>query len=126
MYLESIDISEFGKSYNSLNKEASHKYFAIKASTGKCGEIDYTYIDERTIEIISIYIEGEQRERGMGRKAVYILFETLNIDKILFFVTTESLKFWLRIGAIKAETRDLYYLNKETYDEYKRSSQIID
>ena len=91
-------------SYNSiLNND--HYFKLIEYNGEIVGEIDYTFKDD-IIEIISIRVDSSLRDKGIGKKSVFMIIK--DYDKAIMMVTNMSRKFWVeKCGAIRM-TKDMF------------------
>lgn len=87
--------SDFGTSYHSQFLKTPHKFLDIVAPVNtKVGEVEYGMVDNKTMEIISIHIDKDHREKGYGNQAVALLFKQFKPSKIILKAAPSSRKFW--------------------------------
>lgn len=102
----------FGTSYSSKYVRGDHKFLTIQSSVnGHAGEIEYGIVDDSTVEIISIYIRKEFRDKKYGKAALNEFLRIFKNPKIILKVTSQSKRFWMHMGfKPMAGTKDYYTL----------------
>lgn len=112
--------SEYGISYNG-GVVGEHYFYSIIDDFGKKqGEIEWGYVDDKTVELISISVI--YRDNGIGSKAFNKFEESLSgIDKIILMNTKKSKKYWTKMGFITDSKYGMNYMSKDI-----RKQNIID
>lgn len=99
--------SKFGPSFG--GKLGVTKFYHIFKNKKYCGEIEYHPIKK---EILSIYINGDFRGKGIGTKAIKKLFKKADTDKLYVWSADTSMGFWKKISTTKI--KDDYFLIEKT------------
>lgn len=101
--------SMFGKSYSSIYA-TDRQFFKIHVGVN-VGEIEIGNIDEDSLELFSMYINGDERGKGYGKEAFLKMLDYFKKDVILM-ADKDSLKFWKKMGFKKYEGSYLIYKRK--------------
>lgn len=107
-----INLNETKKdfSYNSVLGD-QHKFFNVMLDDKEIGNLECVEKDD-ILEIVSIYVNQEYRNKGIGKEVLKLL-KNDNIKYFIMMVTRQSKRFWMKLGAEPIQ-KDHYVTTKFT------------
>jgi hypothetical protein len=103
--------SKFGASFDG---KGHTDFYQILYNDEDAGELEF---DDDKNEILSIYVDGSFREKGIAVNAIYQLFDIYDIDKIYAWSAKTSLRFWKKISTERLNN-DYFVIKKDNLKQW--------